>query len=330
MVKIAIVTDAWAPQINGVVRTLQATVEHLRARDHQVMVIEPSTFHQIGMPTYNEIAISLFPAEQVHRRLDQFEPDRIHIATEGTLGWAAREYCGLAGISFTTSFHTNFPDYAWHRIRFPRAISWAILRAFHSMARKVLVNTPAMVEELHRNGITNTAMWSRGSDFIGYRNLPADFEVLALPAPRFVYVGRVSVEKNIEAFLDAKLPGTKVVVGDGPAREKLQQKYPTVHFLGYRTGLDLAGAIKACEVMVFPSRTDTFGLVMIEAMSLGVPVAAYPVIGPKDVVDHGVTGFLNEDLRLAALNCLWMKRPIQYPERFTWETATDQFEAALA
>jgi glycosyltransferase involved in cell wall biosynthesis len=328
--KIAIVTDAWAPQINGVVRTLQATIEQLRARGHQVMVIEPSGFRKVSMPTYNEIAISLFPAERVRHLLDAFQPDRIHIATEGTLGWAAREYCGLAGISFTTSFHTNFPDYAWHRIRFPRAISWAILRSFHSMARRVLVNTPTMVEELHRNGITNTAMWSRGSDFIDYRDLPADFEVTSLPSPRFVYVGRVSVEKNIDAFLSLKLPGCKVVIGDGPSREKLQRQYPDVHWLGYRTGPDLAGAIKGCDVMVFPSRTDTFGLVMIEAMSLGVPVAAYPVVGPKDVVDHGVTGFLNEDLKKAALDALWMKRPIPYPERFTWKTATDQFEAALA
>lgn len=328
--KIAIVTDAWAPQINGVVRTLQATKNELWKRGHDVYVIEPSMFHQIRMPTYNEIAISLFPAEQIRRRLDQFQPDRIHIATEGTLGWAAREYCGLKGIPFTTSFHTNFPDYAWHRIRFPRAISWAILRSFHSMARKVLVNTPEMMKLLEQNGIRNTIMWSRGSDFLEYHNLEPDFEVTALPSPRFVYVGRVSVEKNIEAFLDLKLPGAKVVIGDGPEREKLQRKYPGIHFLGYRTGLDLAGAIKACDVMVFPSRTDTFGLVMVEAMSLGVPVAAYPVVGPKDVVDHGVTGFLNEDLKKAALDCLWMKRPIPYPERFTWKAATDQFEAALA
>jgi len=328
--KIAIVTDAWAPQINGVVRTLQATKNELWKRGHDVFVIEPSLFRTVSLPTYAEIPLAVFPAEPMRRMLDQFQPDRIHIATEGTLGWTAREYCGLAGIPFTTSFHTNFPDYVWERIRFPRTITWAILRSFHSMARKVLVNTPSMIEELQHNGITNTVLWSRGSDFMQYGDLEPDFEVTSLPSPRFLYVGRVSVEKNIEAFLDLKLPGCKVVIGDGPAREKLQRKYPGVHWLGYRTGIDLAGAIKGCDVMVFPSRTDTFGLVMIEAMSLGVPVAAYPVVGPKDVVDHGVTGFLNEDLKLAALDALWMKRPIPYPERFTWKTATDQFEAALA
>lgn len=328
--KIAIVTDAWRPQTNGVVKTLSTTADGLRALGHDVRVIEPNQFKTFPCPTYPEIRLAWLPYGRLSELLEDFGPDAIHIATEATLGGAARKWCLRRRFPFTTSYHTQFPEYVRARAPIPLAVSYAHLRRFHSAAARTMVATPAMQRLLESRGFRNIVRWTRGVDVALFK--PRDKRFLDLPRPIAMYVGRVAVEKNIEAFLKLDLPGTKVIVGDGPARAELEVNYRNAKFVGYKFGEELAAHVAASDVFVFPSRTDTFGLVLLEAMACGVPVAAYPVTGPIDVVTQGVTGELSEDLRAAALAALKLD-PQQcraYALANTWETATRQFLSHLA
>jgi glycosyltransferase involved in cell wall biosynthesis len=328
--RIAIVTDAWKPQVNGVVQTLSKTRDELVESGHDVLMVTPEGRRTIGMPTYPEIRLSLFPGPGVRRDLDRFAPHCVHIATEGPLGLAARAYCKRTGLPFTTAYHTQFPEYV--RARFPIPVSWTnrLLLWFHRPATRTMVPTPAVKAKLEARGFRNLVLWSRGVDTRLFRpDRPFEY---GLPAPVWVYLGRVAVEKNIEAFLDLDLPGSKVIIGDGPDRERLAARYRDCHFLGYRFGEDLARHLAGGDVFVFPSRTDTFGLVMLEAMACGLPVAALPVEGPIDVVEHGVTGALDTDLGSACRAALGIDRGAcrRYAETRSWRRSTAEFESYLA
>jgi len=295
--RIAIITDAWAPQVNGVVTTLARAVDALREQGDRVQLHTPLDHPTLALPTYKEIRLSLAPYRRLADRLDSFVPDAIHIATEGPLGWAGRRYCRRRGVAFTSAYHTQFPHYVRLRIPLPEWLTYAWLRRFHGPARRTLVPTPSMRDELKAWGFTGLALWPRGVDTDLFH--PGAAEPLPVSRPMQLYAGRVAREKNIEAFLALDTPGTKVVVGDGPDREALARDYPDAVFTGYRRGHELAAIMAAADVFVFPSRTDTFGLTMLEAMACGVPVAAHPVTGPRDVVTEGVTGALDEDLGAA-------------------------------
>jgi glycosyltransferase involved in cell wall biosynthesis len=328
--KIAIVTDAWRPQTNGVVKTLSTTADGLRALGHEVCIIEPGQFRTFPCPTYPEIRLAMFPYRRVSQLLDTFAPDAVHVATEAILGAAARSWCVRNRFAFTSSYHTQFPEYVRARVPIPLAFSYAHLRRFHSAASRTMVATATMQRQLEARGFRNIVRWTRGVDVALFK--PRDKRFLDYPRPIAVYVGRVAVEKNIEAFLSLELPGTKVVVGDGPARVGLEEKYRSAKFIGYKFGEELAAHVAAADVFVFPSRTDTFGLVLLEAMACGVPVAAYPVTGPIDVVQNNVTGVLSEDLRAATLEALRLdpKHCRDYALEHTWENATRQFLSNLA
>lgn len=327
--KIAIITDAWYPQTNGVVTTLNRTGECLRQLGNEVLFITPKEFRTVPLPTYSEIRLSLFPAAKVTRMLDEYEPEAIHIATEGPLGSAARKYCLRRNLKFTTAYHTQFPQYLRLRLPIPLSVSYSVLRRFHSKAQRTMVPTETLRQELITRGFDNVVIWSRGVDIELFK--PADKTFLQAPRPISMFVGRVAVEKNIEAFLSLDIPGTKFVVGHGPDYESLCEKYPKVQFVGYKYGEELAQHIAAADVFVFPSRTDTFGLVMLEAMACGVPVAAYPVTGPIDVVESGLTGVLNEDLREAVAQALKLNPDDarDYAEQHSWMAATRQFYSHL-
>ncbi len=301
--RIAIATDAWLPQVNGVVRTYENTARELRELGHDICLLTPATFHTVPCPTYPSIRLAINPGPRLRRTLEAFQPDAIHVATEGPLGHAARRYCLKNELPFTSSFHTQFPEYIRMRAPIPLTWSYAYMRRFHGPAARTLVPTESQRQRLLERGFSNVVTWSRGVDTNIFR--PAgDKSFLPQTRPIFMYMGRVAVEKNINAFLDLDLPGTKVVVGDGPDREKLCEQYPDVVFTGYRFGEELARYLAAADVFVFPSLTDTYGLVMLEAMACGLPVAAYPVTGPIDVINNGVTGVMNEDLGEAALQAL--------------------------
>lgn len=327
--RILLVTDAWAPQINGVVVTLRNTVAWLQRWGHEVEVLSPEGFRTMPMPTYPEIPLALFPGAKVARRIREFEPDAIHIATEGPLGIAARAYCLKHGCAFTTAYHTCFPEYVKPRFGVPLGITYAWLRRFHAASSAILVATPAIRGLLEARGFANIVEWSRGVDTALFR--PAEERTSDLRRPVFLFVGRVAIEKNISAFLGLDLPGTKVVVGDGPQRKSLQSRYPDAVFVGAKTGAELASFFQRADVFVFPSRTDTFGLVMVEAMACGTPVAAFPVRGPIDVVKDPSAGVLDEDLGAAALAALSLDRDKvrRYGERYSWEHCTRQFLASL-
>ena len=323
--KIAIVTDAWRPQTNGVVQTLSKTVDALRGLHHDVCVIEPGLFRTFPCPTYPEIRLAWHPYPSLARRLQEFAADAIHVATEGPLGSAARRWCRSRGKCFTTSYHTQFPEYLRARMPIPLALTYGHLRRFHSAATRTMVATPAMQAQLEKRGFRNLVRWTRGVDVDLFR--PSTGQMLDLPRPISMYVGRIAVEKNVEAFLALDLEGTKVIVGDGPARPELEKRYPSARFVGFQRGEALAQHVAAADVFVFPSRTDTFGLVLLEAMACGVPVAAFPVTGPIDVVQQGVTGVLDEDLGAAARGALQLNRADcrDYALQHTWQTATQQF-----
>jgi len=327
--KIALVTDAWHPQTNGVVRTLSITTEHLKRMGHDLLIVHPGLFWTMPCPTYPEIRLALFAAKQVNALLAEFAPDAVHIATEGPLGMAARSWCLQRGYPFTTAYHTQFPEYLRARGPIPLKLSYSWLRRFHGAARYTLVATPSMRSRLEQHGFNNIGLWSRGVDTELFKPGPKDF--LNLPRPIFVYFGRVAVEKNVEAFLRLELPGTKLVIGDGPALATYKAQFPQALFVGYKFGAELASHIAASDVFVFPSRTDTFGLVLLEAMACGVPVAAYPVTGPIDVVDNGVCGILNDDLKQAALDALQLnpEHCRNHALRYTWDEATKQMLGRL-
>jgi glycosyltransferase involved in cell wall biosynthesis len=300
--RIMIVTDAWFPQTNGVVSTLAQTAAWLGRFGHEIRVLTPKDFRSVGCPTYPEVRLSLFPYKKVERDILAFAPQMLHIATEGPLGLSARRFCLRWGVRFTTSYHTQFPQYVRARFPIPLKVSYAALRRFHGAAVRCMVSTASMRKELTARGFSNLAHWQRGVDTEKFRPRPKD--LFDLPRPIAAYVGRVAIEKNIDAFLGMPWTGSKVVIGDGPERTRLQQKYPTAIFTGYKFGDELASHLAAADVMVFPSRTDTFGLVNLEAMACGVPVAAYPVTGPIDVIEDGVTGALDNDLGQAAVRAL--------------------------
>lgn len=324
--KIAVITDAWRPQINGVVTTLGHTRAALAAMGHEVQMFTPLNHRTLPCPTYPEIRLSLWPYRKLKGLLDRFDPDCIHIATEGPLGLAGRRYCERRQLSFTTSYHTQFPEYIRSRAPVPLSLSYAFLRRHHGAARRTLVATEHQRRVLLERGFENVVIWSRGVDTETFA--PTAEPLFAdLTGPIWLYAGRVSVEKNLEAFLDLDLSGTKVVVGDGPALQALKARYPNTHFCGYRFGDDLARHMASADVFVFPSTTDTFGLVMLEAMACGTPVAAYPVTGPIDVVEPGRTGALANDLREACLKALSLKRADcrEHALGRTWRKATEQF-----
>ena len=327
--KIAIVTDAWYPQTNGVVTTLNRTGECLRRMGHEVMYVSPKEFKTLPLPTYPEIRLSLFPSGKVKHILDSFEPDAIHIATEGPLGTAAKRYCRRRKLKFTTAYHTQFPQYVRLRLPIPVSFSYAVLRRFHRDAVRTMVPTESLRQELIKWGFKNVVIWSRGVDVDIFK--PQSEHFLEDPRPISMFVGRVAVEKNIEAFLSLNIPGTKYVVGDGPDLKALCDKYPKAKFVGFKYGEELARYIAASDVFVFPSRTDTFGLVMLEAMACGVPVAAYPVTGPIDVVQQGITGYLHEDLRTATLQALQLQADDtrNYALQHSWMAATKTFFSNL-
>jgi glycosyltransferase involved in cell wall biosynthesis len=327
---LALVTDAWAPQVNGVVRTLQRTKLELERLGHRVGVISPDQFRTIPCPTYREIRLALWPERKLALQLDALKPDAIHIATEGPLGRAARAWCLKRRFPFTTAYHTRFPEYVAARFAVPLAWTYAIVRRFHAPATRVMVATQSIESELVARGFANISRWTRGVDLELFR--PDERAALDLPRPIHLYVGRVAVEKNIGAFLALRLPGSKVVIGDGPQRAALAAQYPDVHFLGAKSGADLARHVAAGDVFVFPSLTDTFGLVMLEAMACGLPVAAFPVAGPKDVVREGEVGALDWDLAKAVERAIALPRAAcrLYAQTFSWEAATRQFLANLA
>jgi glycosyltransferase involved in cell wall biosynthesis len=328
--RLALVTDAWAPQVNGVVRTLQRTQAELERLGHRVDVISPDRFRTLPCPTYPEIRLAVCPGRKLHRQLDALKPAAIHIATEGPLGRAARAWCLTRGLPFTTAYHTRFPEYVAARFAVPLAWTYGIMRRFHAPAARVMVATQSIETELIQRGFANISRWTRGVDLELFR--PDERAPLDLPRPIHLCVGRVAVEKNLGAFLSLPLPGSKVVIGDGPQRAALQARYPGVNFLGAKFGADLARHVAAADVFVFPSLTDTFGLVLLEALACGLPVAAFPVAGPKDVVREGEVGALDWDLAKAIERALTVSRTAcrRYAEGFSWETATRQFLANLA
>jgi glycosyltransferase involved in cell wall biosynthesis len=323
--RILLATDAWAPQVNGVVMTLRNTIRGVEAAGHVVEVIGPDRFHSIPCPTYPEIRLALLPFPLFSRLAEKFAPDAVHIATEGPVGTAARKFCLREKLAFTTAYHTRFPEYVHARIRLPLQLTYDWLRRFHAPAKAVMVATRALHADLERRGFGNLVTWTRGVDTDLFRPGPPlanDWK-----RPVFMYVGRVAVEKNIEAFLALDLPGTKVVVGDGPQRAALQRRFPAALFTGAKLGEELAAHFRSADVFVFPSLTDTFGLVLLEAMASGTPAAAYPVTGPIDVIAPGRSGVLHEDLRAAALAALELRRDgvREQALAFSWERATQQF-----
>lgn len=323
--RILIVSDAWHPQVNGVVRTLNTTRAELEALGHAVEIVGPDRFRTVPMPTYPEIRLAVAPGRPLARAIEAFAPEAIHIATEGPLGFAARRHCLRRGLPFTTAYHTRFPEYLRDRAPIPLALSYAVVRRFHAPAQAVMVATQSIEDDLKRRGFANIRRWSRGVDTALFR--PREKGFLDLPRPISMYVGRVAVEKNIEDFLRLDLPGTKVVVGDGPQLGELRQRHPEARFLGARHGEDLARHYAAADVFVFPSRTDTFGLVLLEALAAGVPVAAYPVPGPLDVIGDSGAGALDEDLGRAVRAALAIdpRTCREHALRFSWRASAEQF-----
>jgi glycosyltransferase involved in cell wall biosynthesis len=324
--RILLATDAWEPQVNGVVRTLTRTVAECRAMGHEIEVISPDLYKTVPMPTYPEIRLALGAYDDMQERFKAFEPEAIHIATEGPIGLTARRICLEWKLPFTTSYHTKFPEYISARFPVPVSVGYAYMRWFHKPSGRLMVATPSMRDELARHGFRNISPWSRGVDTELFR--PGLEPVYAgLQRPIWLNVGRIAVEKNIETFLKLDLPGTQVVVGDGPAREELTKKYPHAVFVGAKFGEELARYFSDADVFVFPSLTDTFGLVILEAMGGGTPVAAFPAPGPIDIIPGSKAGVVDEDLRAACLACLELDRADvrAYAERFSWRASAEEF-----
>jgi len=327
--KVLVATDAWVPQVNGVVRTLGELQRRAPQAGLTLEFVTPGDFRTIAMPGYPEIRLSLNAGPGIARRMQAFAPDPVHIATEGPIGLAARKLCLGRRIPFTTSYHTRFPEYLRARLPVPEAATYRWLRWFHNAGCGIMTATPSLDADLAARGFGPLMRWSRGVDTELFR--PRAQSVLDLPRPIFLNVGRVAVEKNLEAFLSLDLPGSKVVVGEGPALESLRKAYPDTHFLGPRSGPALAEVYASADVFVFPSRTDTFGLVLIEALASGLPVAAYPVMGPKDVITDPAVGCLGEDLRKAALDALDLRHEAcrAFAERYSWDASVAQFAANM-
>ena len=327
--KILVATDAWYPQVNGVVHTLGHVAREARLLGAELEIVGPDQFWTLPLPSYPEIRLALVAPGDIERRIEQIRPDAIHVATEGPIGHAMRRYCLRHALPFTTSFHTRFPDYVAERLPVPGRwtceVTWAWLRHFHSAGAAVLAATPTLASELSTRGFKNVKLWPRGVDAGLFH--PREGANIDLPRPVFLTVGRLAIEKNLEAFLRLDLPGTKLVVGDGPARNALIRKYPDAVFVGSRAGEALAKFYAAADVFVFPSRTDTFGLVLLEALASGVPVAGFPAAAPRDVIGDAAVGVLDEDLRracLAALECS-RKDCREFALRMTWAASARIF-----
>jgi len=322
--RILVATDAWHPQVNGVVRTLTHMAAAATAFGVEVSFLTPQSFRTVAMPSYPDLRLALPGRANIARLIADACPDSIHIATEGPIGLLVRRYCRRHQLPFTTSFHTRFPEYISARLPIPESWIWAALRWFHGASQAVMAATPALASELRARGFRNVVLWPRGVDAGQFHPRAVD---LGLPRPVFLCVGRVAVEKNLEAFLDLDLPGTKVIVGDGPARAALARNYPQAVFLGARHGEQLAEAYAAADVFVFPSKTDTFGLVLLEALASGLPVAAFPVTGPRDVIGNHPVGALNEDLRIACLAAVTISPQacLEFAKRHTWEASARAF-----
>jgi glycosyltransferase involved in cell wall biosynthesis len=334
--RIMLVTDAWEPQVNGVVRTLQRTVQELRGMGCEVEIVSPADgYKTLPLITYPEIRLALWAKDDVEERFNRFAPDAVHIATEGPLGWAARAICLEAKFPFTTSYHTQYPEYINARFRFiPLWLVYRFMRRFHDKSGRIMVATPTMMELLDKRGFRNVTAWSRGVDTDLFNPTKRDVDkgvYVGLARPIWLYVGRVAVEKNIEAFLATDLPGTKVVVGEGPQREDLIRKFPNAVFPGAKFGDELARHYADADVFAFPSFTDTFGLVILEAMATGTPVAAYVAPGPKDLIPGSNAGVINDDLKVACMGALSIDRAAAraYAERFSWRACAEEFRRNL-
>ena len=329
--RIMIVTDAWEPQVNGVVRTLSRTVDELRQMGHKVEMVTPSDgYYTLPLPTYSEIKLAIGARADIEHRFEVFEPEALHIATEGTLGITARSVCIENNFPFSTSYHTQYPEYISARFPVPEDWGYAYVRWFHEVSGRVMVATQSMKERLEENGFKNIEIWSRGVDteqFSPDLRLADRGPFAGMKLPISLYVGRVSVEKNVEKFLELDLPGTKVVVGDGPAREELGHKFSDVRFLGSKFGEDLSACYANADVFVFPSVTDTFGLVILEAMATGTPVAAFNAPGPKDIIPGSNAGVIGDDLRANVIACLELDRSVvrEFAAKFSWRACTEQF-----
>ena len=323
--RILIATDAWRPQVNGVVSTLEQMTKAAAALDAAFDFVTPQGMWTAPMPSYPEIRLAIPSWRRIGRRIEEARPDHIHIATEGPIGWLTRRYCLRRKRIFTTSYHTRFPEYVSARFGVPEWATYAGLRYFHAPSAAVMAPTPTIGADLTRRGFARVRLWTRGVNHALYR--PRTSRALDLPRPIFLSVGRVAVEKNLEALLRLDLPGSTVIVGDGPARRSLERRYAHAHFLGAKHGEALADIYASADVFVFPSRTDTFGIVLIEAMASGLPVAAFPVTGPLDVIGDSGAGALKEDLRLACLEALEIPREKahEYSKRFTWAESARQF-----
>jgi glycosyltransferase involved in cell wall biosynthesis len=327
MKKILLVTDAWAPLVNGVVRVQDAHISSLKSRGYEVVVIEPGQFITVPLPMYPEIRLALFPHRRVAKVMQEFQPDAVHIVTEGPLGWAARSVCMKRELPFTTWYHTKFQLYV--NVRFHGLLGpvYAWIRRFHSAAIRTMVSTESLKRELESAGFKNLVVVPLGIDLDLFTRNPAP-SLPSLPKPVFVFFSRLAPEKSPEDFLKLKLPGTKLVIGDGPDRTKLEEKYGRENkFVGYKHGQELVNWLSLCDVFVFPSRTETFGLVVLEALSCGIPVAAYDVIGPRDIITEGKDGYFSEDLQEAALKCLELSPADcrKKAEQYSWEHSADEF-----
>jgi len=327
--RIAIVTDAWHPQRNGVVRVLSTLAETLTRMGHQILVIEPGRFATLPCPSYPEIRLSLWPGTKLAQALLDFAPDAIHLPTEGPLGWAARRWCLTQNFPFTTAYHTKFPHYVRARTGVPLSWPYALIRRFHGPSAAVMCPSPSVRRELTEWGFPNAVEWCHGVDCDTFHPQGKDF--IELPRPLFMYVGRVAVEKNLPAFLTLDLPGSKMVVGDGPARAPLMKRFPGTHWRIANGDVELSRYFSAADCFVFPSTTDTFGLVMLEALASGVPVAAFPVPGPQDVLGQSAAGILDTDLRRAALGALDIAPELcrDYALGFSWDKVAQQFLSLL-
>jgi glycosyltransferase involved in cell wall biosynthesis len=322
--RILVATDAWHPQVNGVVRTLTKLADAAERLDVELSFLTPQSFRTFAMPSYRDVRLAMPHPARIARLIEDARPDSIHIATEGPIGLMVRRYCRQRKLPFTTSFHTRFPEYVRARVPVPGSLIWRALRRFHGAGQAVMAATPALAGELGERGFDNVVLWPRGVDTKLFHPRAID---LCLPAPVFLCVGRVAVEKNLEAFLGLDLPGTKVIVGDGPARASLEAAYPQAIFLGEKHGEALADIYAAADVFVFPSRTDTFGLVLLEALASGLPVAAFPVRGPRDVIGDAPVGVLDQDLRSACLAALDISRQacVEFAANCTWEASARAF-----
>lgn len=326
--RVLIATDAWHPQVNGVVRTYERIAVELAALGVEVQVVSPDLFPTVPCPTYPEIRLALPHPGRIAELVTGGGAEAVHIATEGPVGWMTRRLCLARGIPFTTSFHTRFPDYVEQRTGMPASWTWAIERRFHNAGAGTMVAAPSLAAELVRRGFERILPWTRGVDIVRFRPRPVR---LFGPGPVFLYVGRVAIEKNLDAFLALDLPGQKVVVGDGPALAELAARHSETHFAGRRSGEALAECYASADVFVFPSRTDTFGIVLLEAMASGLPVAAFPVTGPIDLVRSGVGGVLSENLLDAALAALRVNRQTvrREAERYSWSASARIFLSNL-